>query len=125
VLGFVTEEQLEQLYRAALLVVIPLRYGGGVKGKTVEAMAHGVPIVCTDCSLEGMPGWRDVVDPRQHAAPLSEGIAGLYGDRSALAEISRKQRAYVARHFNREMMREAFVRVFSPRAIQSRGNAPG
>ncbi|HMG83868.1 MAG TPA: glycosyltransferase, partial [Ferruginibacter sp.] len=54
--GFVTEQELAALYRSAKLAVVPLRYGAGVKGKTVEAMYHGVPVVSTSFGIEGMPG---------------------------------------------------------------------
>jgi len=35
--------------------VAPLRYGGGVKGKIVEAMAAGVPVVTTRAGVQGLP----------------------------------------------------------------------
>lgn len=33
----------------------PLRYGAGTKGKILEAMAHGVPVVTTPTGAEGFP----------------------------------------------------------------------
>ena len=36
--GFVSEEELAQLYGHCRVVVVPLRYGAGVKGKVVEAI---------------------------------------------------------------------------------------
>jgi len=35
-------------------LLAPLRYGAGVKGKIVEAMAHGLPVVTTSIGAEGM-----------------------------------------------------------------------
>ena len=35
-------------------LVAPLRYGAGIKGKIVEAMAHGLPVVTTSIGTEGM-----------------------------------------------------------------------
>ena len=34
--GFVSDETLKQIYLDARICVIPLRYGAGVKGKTIE-----------------------------------------------------------------------------------------
>ena len=41
--GFVSEEELADLYRNCRIVVVPLRYGAGVKGKVVEAIYNGAP----------------------------------------------------------------------------------
>ncbi len=114
VLGFVSEDHLKELYRTSKLVVIPLRYGAGVKGKTVEAMAQGVPVVCTQWGVEGMPGVEDILDPDQHCVTLSEGIVRLYHDDSRLQEISRKQRAYVADHYTIEKIQESFEQATDP-----------
>lgn len=54
VLGFVSDETLEALYRETDIVIAPLRYGAGVKGKVVEAVAHGVPVVTTDIGAQGI-----------------------------------------------------------------------
>ncbi len=52
VLGWV--EDLDPLYSATRLVIAPLRFGAGVKGKVGEAWAHGVPSVMTSIAAEGM-----------------------------------------------------------------------
>ena len=39
--GFVSEEELTRLYAESQIVVVPLRYGAGVKGKVVEAIYNG------------------------------------------------------------------------------------
>ncbi len=49
---------LGHLYDQARVAVIPLRFGAGVKLKTVDALEHGVPIVATSIGAEGLP--RDV-----------------------------------------------------------------
>lgn len=54
ILGYVSDQQLEQLYHEADIVIAPLRYGAGVKGKVVEALANGVPVVTTDVGAQGI-----------------------------------------------------------------------
>jgi O-antigen biosynthesis protein len=49
-------EDLGDLYRRARLAVAPIRYGAGVKIKTVEALSFGLPVVATTCAAEGIPG---------------------------------------------------------------------
>jgi hypothetical protein len=52
VLGYVPDTN-PYLDRAALSVA-PLRYGGGMKGKVIEAMASGVPVVTTSAGAQGL-----------------------------------------------------------------------
>ena len=45
---------VEYLHQATICV-IPLRTGYGIKNKTLEAMAAGIPVVSSDRGLEGLP----------------------------------------------------------------------
>ncbi|XOB62008.1 glycosyltransferase [Campylobacterota bacterium DY0563] len=54
VLGYVSDEDLTKIYNKVLVCVAPLRYGAGVKGKVIESIANGVPIVTTDIGAEGI-----------------------------------------------------------------------
>jgi O-antigen biosynthesis protein len=51
VCGFVPETS-PYLHKAAVSIA-PLRYGGGMKGKVNEALAHGVPVVSTTFGAQG------------------------------------------------------------------------
>lgn len=71
--GFVAD--LASVYARATVVVAPLRFGAGMKGKVCEAMAAGVPVVTTTVGAEGIravPG-RDLLvadDPASFAAAV-------------------------------------------------------
>lgn len=54
VVGFVSDDTLLSLYDEADVVIAPLRYGAGVKGKVVEALARGLPVVTTDVGAQGI-----------------------------------------------------------------------
>jgi len=51
-LGWV--QDLTPVYAATRVVIAPLRYGAGIKGKVGEAAMQGVPVVCTSVAVEGM-----------------------------------------------------------------------
>ena len=53
--GFVSDEELEELYRKCRIVVVPLRYGAGIKGKVLEAMYNGAVVVTASISKTLMP----------------------------------------------------------------------
>jgi sugar transferase (PEP-CTERM/EpsH1 system associated) len=50
--GFVKD--LSEYYRKAAVVVAPLRIGAGTQNKVLEAMAMGVPVVCSEIGFDGL-----------------------------------------------------------------------
>lgn len=54
VTGFV--DDLTPLYERATVSVVPLRFGAGVKFKTIDAMLFEVPVVSTSVGAEGIDG---------------------------------------------------------------------
>jgi GT2 family glycosyltransferase len=54
--GYVSDQKLVELYDSHMLVIAPLRHGGGIKGKIIEAMWHGLPVVTTEVGVSGIPG---------------------------------------------------------------------
>jgi glycosyltransferase involved in cell wall biosynthesis len=49
-------EDLAAAYAEASVMVAPIRAGGGIKNKVLEAMAYGVPVVATTLGVEGVGG---------------------------------------------------------------------
>jgi len=52
VTGFVKD--LSEEYAKAAVVVAPLRFGAGTQNKVLEALAMGVPVVCTQVGFKGL-----------------------------------------------------------------------
>ncbi len=52
VTGFVKD--LAETYNSASVVVAPLRFGAGTQNKVLEAMAMGVPVVCSNIGFGGL-----------------------------------------------------------------------
>lgn len=110
--GFVSEEELSGLYRTCRLVVVPLRYGAGVKGKVVEAIYNGAPIVTTSVGSEGIPGVEDVLLVEDQPEAFADAVVKTYSDTEKLVELSKKTQSYIRDHFSIdaawEVIREDF-----------------
>lgn len=52
VTGFIPD--LAAVYNEASVVVAPLRFGAGTQNKVLEAMAMGVPVVCSNIGFKGL-----------------------------------------------------------------------
>lgn len=93
----------EQLHQATV-GVIPMRTGFGIKNKTLEAMAAGVPVVGSDRGLEGL----QVDTPTQRALRANRpqeyvsAIAQLFDSPQLRAELSQNGRHYIASEYSWE-----------------------
>jgi len=104
VTGWLSDDDLTALYQTARLVVAPLRYGGGVKGKVVEAIRHHIPPVITPMAAEGLPGIESCTCVREaKAGEFSEAVISLYRDEEKLRELSGKCAPYIQQNFSPEV----------------------
>jgi GT2 family glycosyltransferase/SAM-dependent methyltransferase/glycosyltransferase involved in cell wall biosynthesis len=114
VTGYVSEAELATRYQRARVAIAPLRYGAGVKGKTVEAMRFGVPIVTTSFGLQGMESLASAVPVCDDAPSFATAIMRLLSDDEAWRAQRRIQTRYVGEHFSREAMRRCLLQDLQP-----------
>ncbi len=98
--GFVTEEELAALYAGCRLVVVPLRYGAGVKGKVVEAIYNGSVIVTTAIGAEGIPQAERVMKVADEPEVFAEQVVSLYGDLKACGAMAMETQKYIRDYFS-------------------------
>jgi O-antigen biosynthesis protein len=112
VLPNVSVEKLDELYAEARIAVVPLRLGAGVKGKVIEAMAKGVPVAGTARAFEGLlKGWFFPYKESNSAKNLTGNILRIYTHKAYWEKLSAYGKKYVAKHFNRENMKEVIKTV--------------
>ena len=107
VTGYVTDERLLQFYRTARVAVVPLRIGAGMKGKVIEALHYGIPLVTTSVGAQGLDGLEAVVPVSDNENTLADEVCALLRDDDRWRETSRKQRAYMEGRFSVHAVEQA------------------
>jgi len=119
VMGRVDDASLGQCYASARAVVAPLRFGGGVKGKVVEAIAHGVPVVMTPVGAQGLDGIERLLPVTDDAVKFASEISRFLLDDAAWLAASISARALLAERFD-----HARVQAHLAKLLDSKGNPP-
>lgn len=104
----------EYLHQATICV-IPMRSGFGMKLKTVEAMATGIPLVASDCGLEGL----EVDSPdvplcalRANRVPeYVEAITRLFEDGELRSQLSQNARNFIEKDYTWENIGKQYEQV--------------
>ena len=98
--GFVSEEELAGLYASCKVVVVPLRYGAGVKGKVVEAIYNGAPIITTSTGAEGIPQVEQVLEVEDDPKTFADKTVALYQDNDRCRQMCEGTQKYIREHFS-------------------------
>jgi O-antigen biosynthesis protein len=104
VTGYVTDERLLEFYRSARVAVVPLRIGAGMKGKVIEALHHGIPLVTTPVGAQGLEGLESVVPVSLDADTLADEIVALLRDDQHWKQVSHRQQEYMEGRFSVQAM---------------------
>ena len=98
-LGFV--EDIDPLLQRARVSIAPLRYGAGVKGKVNEAMNYGIPVVATECAVEGMHlRFGEDVLVADSAEDFADAIVRVYHDENLWNQLSTAGIKNIEQHFS-------------------------
>jgi len=100
-------KDLTPLYESARVMVAPLQYGAGMKGKVTQSLAAGLPVVTTPIGAEGL----EAVDGQdmmiaEDPADLAERIVRLVREDELWLRLSGAGQELAARRFSPAIMRE-------------------
>jgi O-antigen biosynthesis protein len=110
VTGYVTDARLAEIYRTARVAIVPLRIGAGVKGKVVEALHYGVPLVTTSVGAEGLDGLEAAIPVSDDPSELARQVSRLLADDDYWCSVAARSLAFAAGRFSRDAM-EAVLRL--------------
>ncbi len=112
VLGF--QKDISPYFNACRLMVAPLRFGAGIKGKLGTSFSFGLPVVATSVAAEGMylQHGREVLiaDTPQEFA---DAVLRLYDDPVLWASMSQAGRQLVRERYSPEVIREGLRQVIA------------
>jgi glycosyltransferase involved in cell wall biosynthesis len=94
----------------ARVVAVPLRYGAGTKGKLIQSLAVGTPVVSTTVGIEGLDvtGGRDVM-VADDAAEFARAIDTLLTDEDCWWRLAESGHAFTSAHHGREVVKEQLL----------------
>jgi glycosyltransferase involved in cell wall biosynthesis len=93
---------LDPVYQAGSVFINPMLTGAGVKIKTVDAVANGLPVVSTAVGAEGIGlGAGESVLIADDADSFARGIASLLDDKREASRIFENARNFLVANYSR------------------------
>jgi O-antigen biosynthesis protein len=107
-------EDLQPLLDQSRLMVAPLRYGAGLKGKITQALAAGLPVVTTPVGAEGLDGRdEEFILVAEGSQELAAHALRVYRDDELWRSLSRAGRALIAEQCSTEVVSERLNRLLN------------
>jgi hypothetical protein len=97
-------ERPAELWNRVRLACAPLRYGAGLKGKVLDALAAGIPCLCSPMAAEGMDLPPSLAPlradgPGTMVAAMAASILRLHDDAAACAALGAAGLAFIGAAF--------------------------
>lgn len=106
VLGFISDDELSKLYKSTKVVVAPLRFGAGMKGKVVEALYNKCPIVTTSIGAEGINNLNNAITIADDAKTFAQKVIELYLNKELNEKNSNNSFKIIENQFSDKIMQE-------------------
>jgi O-antigen biosynthesis protein len=101
-----------EIIGSAKVLIAPLRFGAGLKGKLVDAMKYGTPSITTEIGAEGIADieeWPGVV--ANSSEEIAEAAVKLYKDMSLWTEAQKHGKLIINSRFKKEKFEKGFISV--------------
>ncbi len=113
--GFI--DDLEPVFARHRVFAAPLRFGAGLKGKIVQAMAAGIPIVTTSIGAEGIAGSENELVIADDVPSFADALVSLHENKQQWELYSSRVRKAALR-FSPESVAAQFYAVLEPNALR-------
>ncbi len=112
VTGFISDDDLELYYSDTRVVIAPLRFGAGVKGKIIEAIVYGLPIVTTSIGKEGIVDADEFIYSTDTADEFCESILRVFNDEHEWNRIRKIEIKYSKKYLGYGNAVNIFKQIF-------------
>ncbi|HET59929.1 MAG TPA: glycosyltransferase [Chloroflexi bacterium] len=109
--GYVTD--LTPWFEQAAVVIVPVRVGGGMRVRILEAFARAMPIVTTTVGLEGidaLPGEHILVEDDESA--FAEAVIGLIKDEKWQNRLAAKGRQLAEQMYDQQVVLQQLDEIY-------------
>ena len=89
---------------------MPLRFGAGVKGKLLESMYYGVPVISTKVGMEGIADVEKNIVVADKSDDFANRIIDLYGDKNKWEEFSKRVRRFIETNFSLNVAKKIILK---------------
>jgi glycosyltransferase involved in cell wall biosynthesis len=96
--------------RSVAVVLAPIRAGGGMRIKILEAMAQGRPVVATTLGASGMDAKHVII--ADEPEPFADAVAELFRDPETAARIGGAGREHVTREYESDALAAGLLRFY-------------
>ena len=107
--GYLSDEQLQQMYQKCRIAIAPLRFGAGIKGKIVEAAYNQIPMVTTTIGGEGIDNSIGAFSMEDNPEKMAKLICQLYTDYSKLKKMSDYGKILIEKYFSKSKAKEILL----------------
>jgi GT2 family glycosyltransferase/glycosyltransferase involved in cell wall biosynthesis len=105
-------EDVADIYNTCRVFVSPLLTGAGIKGKVIDALAHGTPSVLSPIAAEGTPLRHELeVIIAETAQEWADAVANLYTDRALWEKTSNAARDFARQAYSFENGRRLMLKA--------------
>lgn len=98
--GRISDEELNKLYSTCRLSIAPLRYGAGMKGKVVESLYNGIPLVTTSIGAEGLQEIQDAIKITDDAVEFAKYVVEIYQNETLGIRLAEESSRYCKKYFS-------------------------
>jgi glycosyltransferase involved in cell wall biosynthesis len=118
-------QDLAAEWAGARVFVVPLRTGGGMRVKILEAFAHGVPVVSTTVGAEGIDARHgEHLLLADEPAVFAEAVVRLLGDDDRAASLGRAGRHLLEQRYSLEAIEPPLLDAVALAALPPDGGSP-
>ncbi|MDM8119738.1 glycosyltransferase [Succinatimonas hippei] len=107
-MGYVNNDDLTKMYRSVKLSIAPLRFGAGIKGKIIESLSYGVPVVTTSIGVEGLRDYSEIIDVADDPDNFANLIVRRYKDSTLWHKTRSFYVPYINNYFSNRSIENCF-----------------